>query len=249
MTSKARILVVDDNISFCRTMSSILSRKGYDITIATSGHEALRQISTTPFDIVFMDIKMPSMNGIEAFKRIKEINPDTIVIMMTGYAVEDLVEEALGEGAYSVLHKPFDFEHVLALIDDVLNFDQGILTLMVDDDPSTCTLFRNVLVKKGYPVGIAHTGEEAIAMASERRYDVIFIDMKLPTINGLETYLSIKESNPQAVFIIITAYHQEMKDLITQALNDSVYTWFQKPLDMDEVLELMDHIQHSKGGG
>ncbi|MBU7032264.1 MAG: response regulator [Theionarchaea archaeon] len=249
MTSKARILVVDDNISFCRTMSSVLSRKGFEVTITTSGPDALQQISTTPFDIVFMDIKMPSMNGVEAFKRIKEINPHTIVIMMTGYAVENLVEEALGEGAYSVLHKPFDFEDVLTLIDSIVNIDQGILTLMVDDDPSTCTLFRNVLMKKGYPVGIAHTGEEAIAMANERHYDVIFIDMKLPTINGLETYFSIKKSNPQTVFIIITAYHQEMKDLITQALNDSVYTWFQKPLDMEEVLELMDHVQHSKGGG
>ncbi|MCK5587590.1 MAG: response regulator, partial [Candidatus Lokiarchaeota archaeon] len=65
---------------------------------------------------IFMDIKMPLMNGVDTYKRIKKIRPDTVVMMMTAYAVEDLVQEALKEGAYGVLYKPLDIENVLTLI-------------------------------------------------------------------------------------------------------------------------------------
>ena len=105
---------------------------------------------------------------------------------------------------------------------------------------------RNILTKKSYEVGIAHTGEEAMAMAQERAYHVIFIDMKLPTINGLETYLAIKESNPEAVAIMMTAYHQEMADLVDEALSRHAYTCLHKPFEMAELLRLVDEIRERK---
>jgi DNA-binding NtrC family response regulator len=248
MSSSRRILIVDDNINFCKTMAAILIRKGHEVATAHSGREALHTIKSHPSDIIFLDIKMPSLNGVETYERIKEIDPHATVVMMTGYAVEDLVQKALEEGAHTVLYKPFDFKEVLTLIDSITQHGRNLMILVVDDDHSTCTIFKNLLSKKGYAVNTAHTGEEAIAMSRKEHYDVMFIDMKLPTINGLDTYFSIREHNPQATVVMITAYHREMKELIDEALHNSVYTWFQKPLDMDKIFAILEHICLSKQG-
>jgi len=246
MEKKTSILIVDDNIGLCKTMSFILGRKGYDVTTAKDGPEAIEKVRKRPFDIIFMDIKMPLMDGVEAYKRIKKIRSEAVVIMMTAYAVEDLVAEALKEGAYGIVYKPLDIEKVAALIKRVKEAKNGALILVVDDDPNTCITLKNILIKRGYKVGIAYTGEEAIAMARERVYDIFFIDMKLPTINGLETYLAIKEIKPDAVAIMITAYRQEMADLVEEALQNSAYTCLYKPLDIEKVLALVREIMGKK---
>jgi DNA-binding response OmpR family regulator len=98
-------------------------------------------------------------------------------------------------------------------------------------------------------VGIAHTGEEAVAMAQEVAYGIIFIDVKLPTINGLETYLAIRQVNPGVVAIMITAYRQEMADLVEEALRNHAYTCLYKPLDMAELIRLVDELWERKRGG
>jgi two-component system response regulator HydG len=71
--------------------------------------------SLEDFTIIFIDIKMSLMDGVETYRRIKEIRPETMAVMMTGYAVEDLVEQALQEGVYGVIYKPLDMEEAVAL--------------------------------------------------------------------------------------------------------------------------------------
>ncbi len=246
MTNKPSILIVDDNESLRKTMSFIFVREGYEVSTANDGPEAIKLVKESPFDIVFMDIKMPLMDGVETYKRAKAINPDMVVIMMTAYAVEDLIQEALKEGAYGVIYKPLDMEKVFSLVQEAMETKKPALIMVVDDDPGTCATLKNVLVGRGYRVSIASTGEEAISLAKENNHDIIFIDLKLPTINGLETFLTIKQHNPEAVAIMITGYRQEMSDLVEQALNKSAYACLYKPLDMDEVLRLVGEILRKK---
>jgi DNA-binding NtrC family response regulator len=240
------ILIVDDNISQCKTMAFILERKGYAVTITDNGPEAISIIEKKSFDIIFMDIKMPIMNGVEAYKQIKKIRPGTKVIMMTAYAVEDLVKEALEEGAYAIIYKPLDIEKVIQLVKKANEEKQGAFILVVDDHHGTCTTLKNILVKRNYNVGIAYTGEEAITMAQKKTFDILFIDMKLPTLNGLETYLAIKKICPETVAVCMTAYRQEVADLVEEAINNQAYTCLYKPLDMSEVLSLTSEILQKK---
>ena len=246
MEQKASILIVDDNVSLCRTLSLVLGRQGYDVNTAKDGLEALVKVQESPFDMIFMDIKMPLMDGVETYRRIKKIRPEAVVMMMTAYAVEELVQQALEEGAYGIVYKPLDIGKVVAVIEEAKETQMGVLVLVVDDDPGTCITLKNILIKKGYEVGIAYTGEEAIAMARERVYDIIFVDMKLPTITGLETYLAIRKINPEVVAIMMTAYRQGMSDLVEEALRSNVYTCLYKPLEMEEVLKLVDEIRERK---
>ncbi|NQT84293.1 response regulator [bacterium] len=250
MEDKGSILIVDDNINLVKTMSFVLKRKGYAVSMATGGAEAIEMVQKRPFDMVFMDIKMPVMDGVQTFKRMKMVRPKAAVVMMTAYAVEELVQEALEEGAYGIIYKPLDLERVHALIERAMETKRGALIMVVDDEPGTYVTLRNILTRQGYDVSIAHTGEEAISLSRERVYDIIFIDMKLPAMNGLETYLALKEINPEVVAIMMTGYFEELSELVENAISNNAYACLHKPLDIAQVLKLTDEIwERKKEGG
>ncbi len=117
MEGEANILVVDDSVGLRKTFSFILKRKGYAVTMAADGQEAVNEVMQCAFDIIFMDIKMPGMNGIEAYKNIKKIRSDAAVVMMTAFPLEKLVQEALRIGALAVLLKPLNIDEVVGLIE------------------------------------------------------------------------------------------------------------------------------------
>src|SRR3990167_2518865 len=95
-----KILIVDDSKEFCTSLADILEAKGYEVESENSGEAAIAKVKEKSFDVILMDIKMPVMNGVEAFKKIKKISPRTAVIMVTAYSLENLINEALREGAF-----------------------------------------------------------------------------------------------------------------------------------------------------
>jgi DNA-binding NtrC family response regulator len=193
-----------------------------------------------------MDIKMPVMNGVDAFRQIKKIQPGITVVMMTAYAVEDLIQDALNEGAYGILYKPLDIENMLSLIETTKAKESDALILVVDDDPEFCNLIQNVLEKHQYGIKTVQSGEEAIDLARDNSYDVILIDVKLPTLNGLETYLRIRDLDPDVIVILMTAFRFETEDLVQQALSSSAYACLYKPFDMNELLDLLAEVKKRK---
>jgi len=125
MEERANILIVDDNTSLSRTMSFVLKRHGYDVTIASDGHEAIEKVREKPFAMIFMDIKMPRLSGVDALRSIREIRPEAIVTMMTAYAVGDLVEDVLQQGAHGVLYKPVEMGKVIHIVETSLRSGRG----------------------------------------------------------------------------------------------------------------------------
>ncbi len=114
------ILVVDDDQSIVSIFEFILQQAGYDTLTASSGMECLTHIeSEKVIDLVFLDVKMPGLSGIETFKRIQKTRPMLLVVMMTGYSVDELLKEAFELGAYGVIYKPFDIEEVLSVIEKI----------------------------------------------------------------------------------------------------------------------------------
>ncbi len=118
MTKEPSVLVVDDNDDMSHILSIVLKRAGCAVTVANDGFEAVEQVKDRSFDNILMDVTMPRMDGVEAHANIKEIRPDAVVMMMTAYTTEDMVEEALREGAVGVMYKPLDMEKVVAFVCD-----------------------------------------------------------------------------------------------------------------------------------
>ena len=244
MAEKTRVLVVDDDISFAESLTDILTAKGYDAVAVNSGEDALEKIKESSFDVALMDIKMPVMDGVWTFKKIKKLSRSTTVIMMTAYSMDDLIHDALKEGAYGVLRKPLDIEQVIKRIE--ISKVGGSLTMIVDDDPNFRMSLKDILEEKGYAVTVAKDGKEAIAIAKERPEDIVIIDMQLPFLNGLETFLELKKINPEIHAIIITAYREEMKDLVEQALAIGAYACLYKPFDPQKIVEMVEEIARKK---
>ena len=106
MNPAGHILIIDDEASLRQTLARILQRTGYEVTTAESAEAALALIADTPFDIVYMDLRMPGMPGLEALKRIQASHPDLPVILFTAQPDVSSAVEALRLGATDYLLKP-----------------------------------------------------------------------------------------------------------------------------------------------
>jgi len=239
---KTNILVVDDLQSIRLTLGAILEDAGHHVVTVENGYEAIKVSRKTHFDTIFMDIKMPGIDGVQTFREVKKIDPKAAVIMMTGYSVEDLVKEALEEGAYAIVYKPFDIDRIIALIEELLH--EKVLILVVDDQFGDRETLKGILEDKGYKVATAMDGSEAIKMVKEKHYDIIFLDIKLPDMNGVQVFEEVKQIDPKAAVIMMTGY--SMEDLVRKAISDGAYTCIYKPFDMEKVIGLVEEVCRQK---
>ncbi len=185
MESASKILIVDDDDSIRTACTSLLRLQGFDVFPTDSPTRALQILDNQKFDICFVDFKMPEMNGIEFIKRLKKNHPDIDVVMITGYATIEMAVEAIRQGAYDYIPKPFKAEKLLAVVDKlveknkilsqskeqelILEFNGKPLNI-IGKSPKMQELFR--MIKRVAPtdstvliLGESGTGKELIARA------------------------------------------------------------------------------------
>ena len=109
------ILVVDDDVGMADTLCDILEANRYEVATAHSGDAAVTMAGSGTYDLIFMDIQMPGLNGVQALTAMKAAGLAARVIMMTAYTRDELVKEAERRSGFPVLPKPLDLEQVLAL--------------------------------------------------------------------------------------------------------------------------------------
>lgn len=110
MTQKIKVMMVDDEVRFRETTATLLRKKGFETTIAGSGEEAISIIREHPQDVVVLDVKMEGMDGHEALKAIKQLSPQTQVIMLTGHGSHESAVNSHELAAYDYLTKPCDID-------------------------------------------------------------------------------------------------------------------------------------------
>jgi len=120
-----RVLVVDDEPMIVSLLSTILREKGWDVTEARSGTEAIDQLDRSRFDVILTDLVMPGDSGIDLLRAAKEIHPDVEVILMSGYATADTAIEAMRNGAFHYIMKPLKPDEVVHLLEKA--YTQGQL--------------------------------------------------------------------------------------------------------------------------
>ncbi len=246
---KGNVLLVDDNLDFLDSTKDVLEDQGYHVDTATNGEDALNRANNDPFDVVLMDIKMPGMNGVESFLKMKEHNPQIKVILFTAYSMENLIDQAHAAGVCEVLNKPLDMVQLIDLIEQVRAGNLGGCILVVDDDQALGNTLYRFLTRQGYEVAVAEDGQKAVSVAENKSFDILLLDMKLPQSNGLEVYRSIKPLQPKSVTIIMTGYEDEMRDLIDQTLNENAHSCLAKPFAFETLRELIDQIITAKKEG
>ena len=122
-----RILVVDDEEAMRESLNDWLKEDGYEVGLAAGGQEAIDMVRDEPWEVVLLDLKMPGMDGLETLKHLKEVRPDAEILMMTAYATVDTAVQAMKEGAFDYLVKPFDPDEIEILIKKIVKQKELIL--------------------------------------------------------------------------------------------------------------------------
>ena len=115
---QVRILIVDDEVDLISTMAERLALRGFQVETATSGTDALRQVSEKDFSVLILDVKMPGIGGLKLKAEIKRKHPDLPVILFTGHSSVADAERGIREGAFDYLMKPIDIDDLIEKIRD-----------------------------------------------------------------------------------------------------------------------------------
>jgi len=121
MLSQANILVIDDEETMRDSCRQTLSRDGSRVTVAEDGTKGLAMLGLESFDLVILDLRMPGLSGMEVLKKIKQDDPETMVIVITGYATVESAVEAMKSGAYDFIPKPFMPDGLRAIVKRALD--------------------------------------------------------------------------------------------------------------------------------
>jgi len=117
MAEGPRVLVVDDEERFRTNLQKMLTLQGLAVAARGSAREALAELEREPYDVVLLDVRMPEMDGLTALAEIKQLRPDTEVIVLSGHASVDAALEIITRGGFDYLLKPCPLEELLLKID------------------------------------------------------------------------------------------------------------------------------------
>jgi len=127
MAQKPSILVVDDEAAMRESLKDWLMEDGYEVALASGGENAITMATEKNFDVILLDLKMPGMDGLETLRGLKNVSPQTEILMMTAYATVDTAVHAMKEGAFDYLVKPFDPEEIEIQIKKIIAHKELIL--------------------------------------------------------------------------------------------------------------------------
>ncbi|MCP4590270.1 MAG: response regulator [bacterium] len=235
---RSSVLIVDDEPNMRTTLRDILQDEGYETATAATGEEAVQMCRRRAYDVILMDVRMPGMNGVEAFREIRRDQAGARVILMTAHSVDELKHLAIEEGAVAFLPKPLNVEGVLELISDV----KSTPILVVENDAETATTLCEALRGCGYRVRVTGSPHSALGLVEQIRFDVIFIDAQLPAMNGLELYLAIKRITPTATAIMLAGAEAASETIASEAVRRTAYAVLRKPVDIDEILHILERV-------
>ena len=119
---EAKILVIDDDDTICSLFKDTLEEAGHTVTTVNESSKGLELVKSQDYDLVFLDLKMPGMNGAELFRQIRVAKPNLPVTIITGYPDSDLMITALAYGPFGVMNKPFRGADIMTAVNNYLHF-------------------------------------------------------------------------------------------------------------------------------
>src|SRR5574341_1938748 len=121
MSARARIVVIDDEVNAAAALETILKEDGYDVGMANDARSGLQLLEKVDADVVLTDLRMPGMDGLELLAKVKEVRPETMVILMTAYGTVKTAVKAMKMGAEDYLGKPIDVEELEVVLQKAID--------------------------------------------------------------------------------------------------------------------------------
>jgi two-component system sensor histidine kinase/response regulator len=260
-----RALVVDDNEHARAVISEMLRSMTLEVTEVASGFEAVDEVRRAaadgrPYAIVYLDWRMPTMDGMDTARRVRSLGLPVppILLMVTAFGREDMLKEARAIGVEDVLVKPVSpsllFDATMSLLGNAqaaparaeaaadigavpqrLAALRGARILLVEDNDINQQVARELLEDAGLAVDVADNGEIALQMVQRNPYDLVFMDMQMPVMDGLAATRRIRAMRRFARLPIVAmtanAMEQDRRRCIEAGMDDAVI----KPIDPQEL--------------
>lgn len=252
-----RVLIVDDNASMRTLLTTLLTAHGYEIVGSLAdGNTVMENIGKLQPDIVCLDFQLPGRDGLSLLQEINGKHPDIDVLFMTASEKAGIQEQAADAGATGFLRKPFGQKQVLdelrqvcdtrsraSLANNQADDGKGAsaesakpaiggerrTAVIVDDNSSIRLLLKGVLTELGLNiVGQAGNGEEAIRAAKTHQPSVLFLDVNMPGISGIEALPKIVEVSPKTAVVMVTG--DTSRGLVQQAAGLGARGYIVKPV-------------------
>ena len=237
------VLIADDNQELRTLMAEFLTSDGFEVLEASDGVEALEIVRRARPDAVLLDIIMPRLNGLHTLERLREIDPDVQVIIMTAALDPALLRSAIFAGATAVLTKPLSLDDVAAALRwEPCATVQAVLrepaprpasaakkVLIVDDELEVRTTIQEILRGNGYDVRTAADGVSALEAVLRDAPDVVLLDVRMPGLNGIDVLASIRAIDADVKVIMLTGVTRQ--NVANQAFDQGVFDYIGKPVD------------------
>ena len=242
MNDKLKILVVDDEDSLRISLASILELEGYEVKTAEDGFKAIELAKKEDFDIMFSDIRMPGITGTETFKEIKKQKPDIIGVMMTAYALNDLIIDALNSGAFTCLSKPFEIDTILSTIKDITTRPFAVV---IDKDANVNRNFLNSLKNCGLNVASSEIDSSKIDFLFKHKPDILIVNIESNNNQVLSVLKKLKElfgSIPQTILV----GNKENEMFVEEVGKMGSVKFLHSPIKVSQVFELLNSKDRKK---
>ena len=263
-----RVLIVDDNASMRSLLSTLLTAHGYEVVGSLAeGDTVMAAIDKLAPDIVCLDFVLPGRDGLDLLKEINTDHPQIDVLFMTASEKPGIREQAADAGASGFLPKPFGQKQVLDELRQVCDTrsraahgnqeDSGketpgqagkagslgerLKAVIVDDNSSIRLLLKGVLADLGLNiVGQAANGEEAIRVAKVHQPAVLFLDVNMPGLSGIDALPRILEASPETAVVMVTG--ETSRKLVQQAAGLGARGYIVKPVRPSYVENLLKKL-------
>lgn len=232
-----KILVCDDQEIVREVVGGFLKRKGCDVTKAKDGKECLDLLQAEQFDAVFLDVEMPNVDGVTVFNEIKRMKIKTQVILMSGFDSShfDGRFQAENTGAH-FLTKPFALESVFQMLGSIKK-ESTNRVLIVDDQDMLREMLKDFLSEKGYQIFEASNGKECVAKIEDSDFDAIFMDVRMPEMDGLEALERIRSTGVETPVFLMSGYGEVSS--VEDALKRGAQNFLPKPFKLEKALEML----------
>ena len=236
----AKVLAVDDNSVVRELLRQTFEADGHVVIEGEDGVEAVEKFRTDRPDLVFLDIRMPRMDGIEALQKILELDSEAKVVMLTAFDDSLKEEEARKAGALNFLRKGAGFKEFMAVAkrllaratrDNLEKREALARVLLAGNEPSTRDILKRFLEEKGYEVETAGDGNETLAKVKNYRPHVLISDIETPGMSGLGLLEELRESNPSMNIIVVSEHPAAIQDY--PVVENGNYIVVLKPLNLE----------------
>jgi CheY-like chemotaxis protein/signal transduction histidine kinase len=264
-----RVLVAEDNPTTQALLRQLLEALGCQVDIAANGRVALERLDR--HHLVLMDLRMPEMDGLEATRRIRQSGHTMPVIALTAHGERQSAAECLAVGFNDYLQKPFRNQQLQNLVRRWLEPgerqaattpdapDHSVLPaatparpriLVVDDTEANRKLMHILLTTLGYRVEVAEDGASALELIARAAFDLVFMDCRMPGMDGFETTRRLRESHGQLPVIALTARHGQAveEECRRFGMNDYLAKPFKRP-QLENILQRWLPLPAEEVGG